>query len=142
MALIDVNRDGIAIDGFDPVSYFEGEPLRGKSEFSFELDGAVYYFANTENMEKFAEDPARFIPAYGGYCAYEMSRGQIKKGNPDSYMLNSGKLYFFYRDNLQDALVSPENQMPDYLLQADENWAQYNSENPAIEFQNLSDAMN
>lgn len=142
MAILDANKDGIAIDGFDPVSYFNGEPLRGSEEFPFTIDEVTYLFNNAENLEKFQEEPAKYIPAYGGYCARGMAEGQRRRGNSENYTVNGGRLYFFYRDDLEDARFSPDDDMPAYLLQADAHWNREHSNDSAVEMQNLSDSQN
>ena len=61
---------GTAIEGYDPVAYFtEGRPVEGASAFSHDWMGATWYFASAENRDRFAADPERYAPQYGGYCA-------------------------------------------------------------------------
>jgi YHS domain-containing protein len=65
-----VNTDefGVAILGYDTVAYHtEGRPVKGKSEFSYSWNDAVWHFANTENRNIFATDPDRYAPKYGGF---------------------------------------------------------------------------
>ncbi len=59
---------GVAIWGYDTVAYHtEGRPVKGKSEFSFNWNDAVWHFASTENRDLFSSDPERWAPQYGGY---------------------------------------------------------------------------
>jgi len=142
MSLLDANRDGVALDGFDPVSYFNNEPLRGTPEFRSSIDSDTFYFANRENLEKFEESPAKYTPAYGGYCAYSVAKGNPQRADYSNYKLDGGRLMFFYRNDLEDARVAMEDNMPDYLLQADTNWMRQNSNMNEMEMQNLSDSQN
>lgn len=142
MSLLDVNRDGIALDGFDPVSYFNNEPLRGTPEFRSTIDSDTFYFANAENLEKFDADPAKYTPAYGGYCAYSVATENPQRADYSNYKLYGGRLMFFYRNDLEDARVTMENNMPDYVLQADTKWLRQNSNMSEMEMQNLSDSDN
>lgn len=66
MSLNDLDNDGIALDGMDPVSYKNGEGLLGTSEFTFDLRGVTYRFANAANLEAFQADPAQYIPDFAG----------------------------------------------------------------------------
>jgi YHS domain-containing protein len=69
-AFEEVNKDivGVAIKGYDPVAYFtEGEPVKGKGEFSYSWNEAKWYFASKANRDLFASDPERYAPQYGGY---------------------------------------------------------------------------
>ncbi len=60
MNIKDVNKDGIAFDGMDPVAYHTGEPLPGNERLRHEWDGVIYLFVNEKNMRKFQEDPAKY----------------------------------------------------------------------------------
>ncbi len=65
-----VNTDafGIAIQGYDTVAYHtQGRPVKGKNEFAFKWNDAVWHFANDENRDLFAENPERYAPQYGGF---------------------------------------------------------------------------
>ena len=66
MSLSDLDNDGIALDGADPVAYRNGEGLLGTPEYTFELRGVTYRFANPENLEAFQADPAKYIPDFAG----------------------------------------------------------------------------
>ena len=142
MNISDLNGDGIGLDGFDPVSYFDGEPLRGTNEYSYTLDGVTYRFANEENQVRFEEDPARYIPQYGGYCAVGVTQNQRHRSDPETYKIHEGRLYLFSRQSLDDARVSLEdNNFPDYVKQADSAWA-LGQQNPEFEMRNLHDSNN
>ena len=66
MSLTDLDNDGIALDGIDAVAYFNGETIKGDPQWSTELRGVTYRFANEENLVAFDADPARYIPDYAG----------------------------------------------------------------------------
>lgn len=85
-----------ALSGYDPVSYFEGTPHEGKEELSYDHEGVVYRFASEANRQKFKANPSKFIPAYGGWCAYAMLDGDKVEVDPMSFKLIDGKVYLFY----------------------------------------------
>jgi YHS domain-containing protein len=65
---VNVDKEGAAIKGYDPVAYFEeGGPVKGTEEYSFEWKGAKWLFASKEHLESFMENPEKFAPQYGGY---------------------------------------------------------------------------
>ena len=65
---INVNGEGIAIKGYDPVAYFTlSSPVKGLKEYQFEWNNAKWLFANNEHMILFKEEPVKFAPQYGGY---------------------------------------------------------------------------
>ena len=90
-------KDNIALEGFDPVSYFDGKPLEGESEITFGYKAVTYQFASQSNLNKFKANPEKFEPAYGGWCAYAMGEnGEKVKVDPETFTILDGRLYLFY----------------------------------------------
>ena len=90
-------KKDIILEGYDAVSYFEGEPLEGKPEFKFAYGGIVYQFASQSNLNKFKANPLKYEPAYGGWCAFAMGEtGEKVKIDPETFKILEGKLYVFY----------------------------------------------
>jgi len=90
-------KKGIGIQGYDPVSYFEGLPKKGNKTISADHKGATYYFSSEDNKEKFLRNPSAFEPQYGGWCAFAMGvNGEKVKINPETFKIIDGKLYLFY----------------------------------------------
>ncbi len=87
------NDQGIAIDGYDVISFFNDSPKMGRSEFQIELLGAKWWFDSRENLDKFRSNPERYKPQYGGNCALAASLNQISPGSPKSWKIKDGKLY-------------------------------------------------
>ena len=88
---------GVAINGYDPVAYFtEGKPVEGSPEFTSDWDGAVLQFASAENKAMFDADPDAYAPAYGGYCAYAVSRGYTASTDPDAWSIYEDRLFLNY----------------------------------------------
>jgi YHS domain-containing protein len=68
LSRINVNAEGIAIKGYDPVAYFTmNKAVKGQNEFQFEWNSAKWLFANKEHLEMFQENPVKYAPRYGGY---------------------------------------------------------------------------
>jgi hypothetical protein len=68
IASVNVDADGVALKGYDPVAYFTlGRPLQGKKELQVVYNNAKWLFASKEHMALFQEDPAQFAPRYDGY---------------------------------------------------------------------------
>ncbi len=64
-----LTKDGVAIDGYDAVSYFKGGPKKGSAGFSYNYDGVIYHFASAENLAEFKTNPAKYEPVWGGWCS-------------------------------------------------------------------------
>lgn len=89
--------NGLAVRGFDLVSIVDTKRAsRGKAEISFKHDGAEYRFKSEENKQRFRENPSRYIPEYGGFCAIAMSEGALVDANPKSFILQDDKLFVFF----------------------------------------------
>lgn len=116
-------KKNLAIDGYDPVSYFDGQPLEGDSDFKFTYKEITYYFATAANLARFKGNPDKFEPAYGGWCAYAMGNsGEKIKIDPETFKITNGTLYLFYNFWGNNTL-EPWNKDEKKLKQmADHNW--------------------
>ena len=85
-----------AIDGYDVVAYFtQKAPLKGNESYSYEWKGANWSFASEENKKLFVENPEKYVPQYGGYCAFAVSKGFTASTDPTTFEIIEGKLYLF-----------------------------------------------
>jgi YHS domain-containing protein len=113
-------RNGLAIDGHDPVAYFtEQKPVKGSPEFRVEFEGATFQFASAAHRDAFVADPSKFVPQYGGYCAYGMARGYKAKIDPAAFTVVSHKLYLNYSEAVRSRWLAD---VPGYIQKADANW--------------------
>ena len=87
--------DGDAVvGGYDVVAYHTvGEPTQGSADFSAEYQGATWHFASAENREMFTADPAKYAPAYGGWCSAGASKGKKVPTLPDLWAIVDGQLH-------------------------------------------------
>lgn len=112
-----------AADGYDVVAYQTLEegaaPVAGDDAFTTSYKGAEWRFSSQANLDAFKADPARYAPAYGGYCAWAMARGQLAKGAPGAWYVYGGKLYLNVNKRIQRRWLSGlENE----IAQGDANW--------------------
>ena len=90
-------KNNLALDGFDPLSYFDGKPEKGNPQIKFNYRGVDYRFTSQANLNKFKTDPGKYEPAYGGWCAYAMGdSGEKVKIDPETFKILDGRLYLFY----------------------------------------------
>ena len=95
--LVNTDKQGIAIHGYDPVAYFlGGKPLPGKAELAYRWSGATWLFSSADNRQTFIENPQRYAPQFGGFCAYAASYGQFADVDPQAWSIVNGKLYLNY----------------------------------------------
>jgi hypothetical protein len=109
-----------AIRGYDPVAYFaEAKPVKGLREFSHQWQGATWRFASAQNRERFAADPRKYAPQYGGYCAYGVANNYAVSIDPAAWRIVDGKLYLNYSKGVQ---ADWNRDVPGYIRKADANW--------------------
>lgn len=90
-------KNNLAMEGYDPVSFFDGKAVEGKSNITHVDNGITYRFFSAANRTKFKSNPEKYVPAYGGWCAYAMGKnGEKVKVDPETYKIVDGKLYLFY----------------------------------------------
>jgi YHS domain-containing protein len=96
------NTNGVAVQGYDMVAYFtQNAAVKGSPGFSYEWKGVRWQFASAQNRDAFAKEPARYAPAFGGYCAYGVSRGYAVDIDPEAFAIESGTLYLNYSKSVQ-----------------------------------------
>ncbi len=122
------SKKGAVIEGYDVTSYFDGLPIEGEKQFSSMYDGAEFYFANQVNKEKFEANPEKYVPQYGGYCAYAVGlKSQKIKIDPKTYEIRDGKLYLFYNSWGTNTLDLWNKKGAEELkAKADKNWETIN----------------
>lgn len=114
---------GLAIQGYDPVSYFAGKPLKGQATFSYNNQGLVYRFATEANKALFVANPAKYEPAYGGWCAYAMGEtGEKVEIDPATYSIVNGRLYLFYNAFFNNTLTTWKPKQQSYIPAGDAYW--------------------
>ncbi len=113
-------NNGYAVHGYDVVAYFTvGQPTVGNDQHTADYQGATYRFASAAHRDKFAADPAKYAPQYGGFCAFGTSVGRKFDGDPNVWRIVDGKLYLNLNKKIQARwLQDPEG----YIRGADHNW--------------------
>ena len=122
-------KKGVVAKGYDVVSYFNKEAKEGSKEFSTEHDGVKFYFSSKENLATFKKNPTKYIPQYGGFCAYAVGAyGKKVSINPETYEIRGGKLYLFYNKGNTNTLNLWVKEGPEELKKkADNNWKKIQS---------------
>lgn len=91
------NYTGFAIDGYDPISYFTGEgPQLGAEDMEARYGGVSWRFTNAGNRKAFLISPQVYMPQFGGHDPTALSRGNVTRGDPQTYLLYKDQLYFFF----------------------------------------------
>jgi len=93
-ARLNVDHNGVLLNGYDPVAYFtRHQAVKGSPEIQTRFDGAIYNFASVANRVAFSRNPSKYVPQYGGFCAYHLTKGEFKDSDPTAFLIYKGKLY-------------------------------------------------
>jgi YHS domain-containing protein len=117
----DVNTmGGIALHGFDPVAYFtQNKAVLGKPQLTATHHGVTYEFASKEDQTAFQANPEKYVPQFGGFCAFATSVGVKADADPHEFVVSGGKLYV---NNSEQAQTLFQKDVPGNIQKADHNW--------------------
>jgi len=87
---------GLALAGFDPVSYFLPDgPRPGRRDLDHLWAGAAWRFSSEANREAFSRAPGAYAPRLGGHDAEAAAAGRIVEADPAMFAIHGGRLYLF-----------------------------------------------
>lgn len=106
--------------GHDPVSYFtDAKPLRGSASVTAKHASETYRFASETNRARFVAAPERYLPQYGGHCAWAVAQGELAPADALVYRVVEGKLYLNFN---RDVAARWEKDIPGFIRAADAKW--------------------
>lgn len=117
--LVNVDADGVAVSGYDVISYREGAPMLGLPEHASSYGGATYHFASKANRSTFEVNPEKYVPAYGGFCAYAVSDGRLRPIDPLIFQIEDDRLLLQHSQQAYDLF---NRDTPASVRQAGRNW--------------------
>ena len=113
----------LALQGYDPVAYFQGKAKKGKESLAVTYLGITYYFSSAQNKDTFSQNATAYEPQYGGWCAYAMgAKGEKVAVDPETFKILNGKLYLFYNAYFNNTLKSWNKDEANLKQAADRNW--------------------
>ncbi|MEO9571026.1 MAG: YHS domain-containing (seleno)protein [Polaribacter sp.] len=121
-------KKGFVAEGYDVVSYFNNKVEKGDKKFVANYDGVKFKFSSKEHLETFKKSPKKYVPAYGGYCAYAIGvKGEKVSIDPKTFEIREGKLYLFYNSWGTNTLELWQKEGAEQLkAKADKNWLNIN----------------
>ena len=116
----------IALQGYDPVAFHTlGKAVKGKPDMVEEYRGYKYLFSSEENKASFQEEAERYLPAYGGYCAFGVSRGVLFPVEIETWEIIDGRLVLQYSMNVKQRF---EEEREENIRKANESWRRIEEE--------------
>ncbi len=121
--------NSVGVQGYDPVAYHTGGgPIKGNGHHIAVHQGTTYLFISEDNQKAFEANPSKYLPAFGGYCAYGVSVGKKFVGDPLVWRVVDGKLYLNLDKDIQ---VTWMQDIPGNIVKANENWPRIKDVHPA-----------
>jgi YHS domain-containing protein len=115
-----LNDMGVIIDGYDPVAFFtDDKPVKGDAQFQFSYEDAIYYFSTQEHLQLFKENPEKYKPQFGGWCAYAVSLGRVAPIDVKTFSIVNGRLVIQHN---QRAVNGWNKDVQGNLALADKYW--------------------
>jgi hypothetical protein len=125
-------QDGVGSKGYDPVAVFPEHGSRarvGDGRIRLTHLGVTYLFSTAGNLETFAENPSRYEPSYGGWCAYAMSFGRKVNIQPHLFTIHGNRAHFFASVN---AKANFDMDIPGFEERSDRFWKEISGEDPRL----------
>ena len=120
VAPVNINGKGLALKGYDAVAYFEqDQAVKGSPQHFHQWMDSTWRFSSKEHGDRFAADPERYAPQYGGYCAWAVSQGATAPIDPKAWTIVDGKLYLNYNRGVQKQW---RRDAPARIEEADRHW--------------------
>lgn len=121
-------KNGLAIEGYDPVAYFtQNKAVKGNPKYNVSIGVVRYHFSNQKNKELFQKDRDKYLPQYGGWCAYAMGENGDKiEIDPTTFKIRNRKLYLFYHTWAVNTLNKWNQNESQLNRRADANWLKMN----------------
>ena len=125
---VDYTNNTPGLVGYDPVAYFtDGKPMRGSGYHVTVHDGVTYVFTTEEHKKMFEANPQKYLPAYGGYCAYGVAVGKKFVIDPEAWKIVDGVLYLNLDKDIQRKWAKD---IPGYIKKAEANWPKIKDKAP------------
>ena len=100
--LVNVDRHGVGLGGYDPVNFFtDSAAVMGDSTYRASYGGATYWFRSEAHRALFQATPEKYVPQFGGFCAYGVSKGHAVPIQIDTWQLINGRLTLNYDTSVQ-----------------------------------------
>jgi YHS domain-containing protein len=113
--------DGAAIGGYDVVAYHTaGKPAKGDAQFTSIYQGVKWKFSSAENRDLFAAEPAKFAPAYGGWCSVGAAKGKKINIDPALFAVVDGQLYLNSSKGAHENVFLKD--VPGTISKGEQNW--------------------
>ena len=110
----------VALEGYDPVAYFtSARAYKADETYSYSYEGLSWHFETSDNLASFQADPAKYIPVFGGFCAYELADEELVYSKPEFWHIHNGQVYLFSSEDAKEEWFRDIDTM---ILKAQTQW--------------------
>ena len=120
---------GVALEGYCLVAYFAvDKAVRGRPEFASTHNDVTYHFVSADAKKAFDADPEKYIPAFGGWCAFGMAVSDKFPVDPTNFKILDGRLLLFLKNRNVDASeLWHKGEERKLIKKAEAHWAKVSS---------------
>ena len=119
---VNVDSNGIILKGYDVVAYFtQSKPVKGNPKYQTTYQGATYYFSSAADLATFKNNPSKYAPQYGGFCANNVKNMKLVDSDPTVFFIVKGKLYVCSSSEAAKEFRAHEDED---IVTANRNWYQ------------------
>lgn len=113
---------------FDPVAIFtDSKAVPGIKTITAKKGEITYWFSSQDNSRLFKNNPQKFEPTYGGWCARAMVVGEKVAINPSIFTVVGNRSFFFVN---QRAKRYFDRMLEVNIEKADKEWERISGEKP------------
>ena len=110
----------IALEGYDPVAFHSSNrAIKGNPGISAEYYGYKYLFSSEANKAKFEKEAEKYLPSYGGYCAYGAALGILFPVDIDTWEIIDDRLVLQFSHDVKQKFAE---QKDENIRKANDNW--------------------
>lgn len=125
---VNVDAKGLMLRGYDAVAYqTQNKAVQGSATFSAKYGNETYHFASAANRDAFNANPARYAPAYGGFCAMGVAMGRKLDGDPKLFRVVDNRLFLNVNEAVQTRWAQD---IPDNVKKAEAVWPTLKGKTP------------
>ena len=101
-----LNTDGMgkfAFQGYDPVAFHTvSKAVKADPYIAAEAFGCKFLFSSEANKALFMKDPEKYLPAFGGYCAFGVSLGVFFPVEISTWEMVDGHVVFQFSEEIKE----------------------------------------
>lgn len=114
-------KGDVAAAGHDVVAYHTmGKPVPGDAAYTATYQGVTWKFSSAANRDLFAAEPAKYAPAYGGWCAVGAAKGKKIAIDPAYFAVVDGQLYLNSSQGAHENVFLKD--VPGTIAKGESNW--------------------